>query len=198
MEDTAYPVWAPALAAVRCALQAAPGAVTVAIDGRCASGKTTFAAFLAREWSGQSALFHLDDYFLPPARRTPQRLSQPGGNVDYERFLDEVLLPLSRGEAANLRPFDCKSGTFGPPRQVPPARLNILEGSYSLHPALAGYVQLPLFFTCSPQTQLSRLARRETPESLERFRSRWIPMEEAYFSAFHIPERCSVIVDTSD
>ena len=33
----------------------------------------------------------MDDFFLPPALRTPERRSEPGGNVHYERFLTEVL-----------------------------------------------------------------------------------------------------------
>ena len=39
--------------------------------------------------------------------------------------------------------------------------------------------------------------RRESPESLERFKERWIPMEEAYFSGLAIESQCDVVVDTS-
>ena len=72
-----------------------------------------------------------------------------------------------------------------------------MEGSYSLHPALAGYSQVHLFLTCDGAVQLSRLARRESPESLERFRERWIPLEEAYFQGFHIQDQCGVVLDTT-
>ena len=41
-------------------------------------------------------VFHLDDFFLPFEKRTPQRLSTPGGNVDHERAQRELFLPLSR------------------------------------------------------------------------------------------------------
>ena len=69
------------------------GRLVIAIDGKCATGKTTLAARLA---SGLDAdVIHMDDFFLPPAKRTQQRLSEPGGNVDYERFMEEVLLQLS-------------------------------------------------------------------------------------------------------
>ena len=50
--------------------------LVIAIDGRCAAGKTTLAAALQRE-TGCTVL-HLDHFFLRPEQRTPQRLAQPG------------------------------------------------------------------------------------------------------------------------
>ena len=61
-----------------------PGARTLAIDGRAAAGKSTAAALLAAALG--AGVVHMDDFFLPAALRTPQRLSEPGGNVHYERF----------------------------------------------------------------------------------------------------------------
>lgn len=43
-------------------------------------------------------VFHIDDYFLRPEQRTETRLAQPGGNVDYERFAEEILNPLKSGK----------------------------------------------------------------------------------------------------
>ena len=81
-----------------------------ALDGRCASGKTTLASAL-REAVG-CGVIHMDDFFLRPEQRTEERLSQPGGNVDRERFLQEVLLPLKRGESFSYRPYDCRTHCF--------------------------------------------------------------------------------------
>ena len=55
--------------------------VTVAIDGNCASGKSTLGRALAEAYEG--SLFHMDDFFLRPEQRTPARFAEPGGNVDY-------------------------------------------------------------------------------------------------------------------
>ena len=65
-----------------------------AIDGRCASGKTTLAKALAKETG--AGVIHMDDFFLPEELRTKERLSSPGGNVHYERFREEVLENLKR------------------------------------------------------------------------------------------------------
>ena len=70
------------------------GCVTVAIDGRCASGKTTLARALQEKIDCN--VFAMDDYFLRPEQRTAERLSEAGGNVDRERFLREILLPVSQ------------------------------------------------------------------------------------------------------
>jgi len=68
----------------------------IAIDGRCASGKSTLGAFLQKETGGN--LIHMDDFFLRPEQRTKERYATPGENVDHERFYEEVLVPLQNGE----------------------------------------------------------------------------------------------------
>ena len=87
------------------ALAATQPRVLVAIDGRCAAGKTTLAASLQAQL--ECNVFPIDDFFLRPEQRTSERLHQPGGNVDYERFLTEVLRPLHDGQAVTYRPYDC-------------------------------------------------------------------------------------------
>ena len=68
----------------------------VAIDGRCTAGKTTLAGLLQGKRSCN--VVHMDDFYLPFAKRTPERMAQPGGNMDFERLLSEVLLPLKRAD----------------------------------------------------------------------------------------------------
>ena len=63
--------------------------VLVAIDGNCAAGKTTLAKKLAEHYDCN--VLQMDDFFLRPEQRTPERFAQAGGNVDYERFALEVL-----------------------------------------------------------------------------------------------------------
>ena len=194
--DRDLALYFPALRAIDKALREENRPIHVAVDGRCGAGKTTFAARCAQVF-GDCSVLHMDDFFLPPDKRTPERLSTPGGNVDYERAEEELFAPLSRGGSAAYRPFDCAAGDFGELIGVPCARLNLVEGTYALHPALAKYAQVKLFFTCSPQAQLARLERRETAEKLKQFRERWIPLEEAYFAGLATESRCDVTIDTT-
>ena len=189
---TAYLEYLPALKVVAAYEQ---GGI-LAIDGRCASGKTTLSALIAELF--QCNIFPLDAYFLPPELRTPARLNTPGENVHHERFLSEVLLPLSRRQTIVSRPFDCRSGNILPPVQIPYRPLNIVEGSYSLHPALRPYYTGSIFLTCDPGVQHRRLSFRETSQSLALFQSRWIPLEEAYFSALNPQRFCNIVLDTSE
>ena len=164
----------------------------VAIDGRCAAGKTTLCAALEKSLSDVGVtVLHMDDFFLQPACRTPERLATPGGNVDHERFLADVLLPLSRGEDFTYQPFSCKTQTLCEAVPVHPAPIVLVEGAYASHPNLRRFYDLRFFLTVSSSLQFSRIIARNGEVAAETFRTRWIPMEEAYIAACH-PEEGSV------
>ena len=164
--------------------------VLVAIDGNCTAGKTTLAQLLAQRYPCN--VLHMDDFFLRPEQRTPERFAQPGGNVDYERFAQEVLQPLRRAEAFSYRPFDCGSFTLSDPVAVSPRQLTIVEGSYSLHPYFGEPYDLKILLTVDPVLQTQRILER--PAFLHRkFFDLWIPMENQYLEAFAIRQRCDLI-----
>ena len=77
----------------------------VAIDGRCGSGKTTLGFYLQELFDCN--LFHMDDFFLRVEQRTPERMKEVGGNVDYERFEKTVLEPLQKKQNVFYQPFSC-------------------------------------------------------------------------------------------
>ena len=182
--------------------------VLVAIDGRCASGKTTVAGALADLLNADPAqkhscdaafplrcnLIHMDDFFLRPQQRTPERFAEPGGNVDYERFLEEVLLPLSRQEPFSYRPFDCKTFGFKESVSVKPLPITLIEGSYTCHPLRRDYYDLKVFLTVNEEEQLKRILFRNGKEALGAFRSKWIPLEEKYFSACNVEACCDIVL----
>lgn len=168
------------------------GRVVLAIDGSCASGKTTLAAALAADWDCN--VFHMDDFFLRPEQRTQERLAQVGGNVDYERFREEVLAPLKAGQGFSYRPYHCKTGTLGEAVVVEPKPINIVEGTYSQHPYFGDAYDLRLVLTVSETVRTQRILAR--PAHLHRrFFEEWIPEEQAYFVAFAIAEHCDLLVE---
>ena len=151
--------------------------ILIAIDGKCTSGKTTLAAKLAEIYDCN--VFHMDDFFLRPEQRTPERFAEIGGNVDYERFQEEVLLPLKTGQPFSYRPFDCKSFTLADPINVTPKKLNIIEGTYSQHPYFGEAYDLKILLTVDEETQRQRILKR--PAHLHKqFFEEWIPMENRY------------------
>ena len=162
--------------------------VNIAIDGLCGGGKSTLGEAIAERYDCN--LFHMDDFFLRPEQRTPERYAQAGGNVDYERFRSEVLEHLADRDGLTYRPFDCKTMELGKPRTVPYRRLNIIEGSYSCHPYFGDAYQVRFFVELSIEEQRTRILARNGEEKYRRFVSEWIPMENRYFETFGIRDKC--------
>ena len=61
-----------------------------------------------------------------------------------------------------------------------PKKLNIIEGTYSLHPYFGEVYDLKVFLTITPELQQERILQR--PAFLHKqFFEEWIPMENRYF-----------------
>lgn len=163
--------------------------VFVAIDGRCAAGKTTLAHMLQSHFACD--VIPMDSFFLRPEQRTAERYRMPGGNVDYERLQTEVWEPLKKGISFSYRPFSCALQTLGEPVAVQGEKIIIFEGSYSCHPLLWDQYDLHIFLSVDANEQLVRLEKRDA-KKLQAFQEKWIPLEEAYFSAYDIEKRCEL------
>lgn len=154
---------------------------TIAIDGRCASGKTTMASMLAKVLD--AGIIHMDDFFLPMELRTEERFATPGGNVHYERVAQEILPKLKTEDNFFYQRFDCSKMTLGEYVEVTGAKYYIVEGTYSCHPALDKYMSLKIFSDVEKTEQLERIRKRDGENNLERFVDKWIPLEEEYFAS---------------
>lgn len=172
-------------------LRGTDGPVMIGIDGGSCTGKSYLAQLLCAAFDGN--IFHCDDFFLRPEQRTTQRLREPGGNMDRERLEAEVLRPLSRGETVKYRPFSCGTMALLPPVAAPARRLSIVEGAYSLHPALRAYYDLTVFLKAPWELRLQRLKAREGDHAAQ-FLARWIPLEDAYFSAFGVEQAADLVL----
>lgn len=168
------------------------GPLTLVVDGPSASGKTTLSEMLREKYD--CAVFHMDDFFLRPEQRTPGRFAETGGNIDRERFLEDVLIPLKKGETVNYRRFDCFQMKLLEPVEIKPQKLTVIEGVYSMHPAFSGYYDFSVFLDITPELQKERILKRNTPEKAERFFNEWIPLENKYFSGTDVKSRCDFCI----
>jgi len=166
--------------------------VLIAIDGHSGAGKSSLAKFLSQRFDCN--IFHMDDFFLREEQRTTERLNEPGGNVDYERFLEEVLKPLKKKEAFQYRVFDCQTMNFGDVKQVQAKKFNIIEGSYSQHPTLVSQYDLKVFLDIIAEEQSNRILHRNGTFMHKRFIDEWIPQENTYFKAFSIKEKSNIVL----
>ena len=156
------------------------------IDGPCGSGKSTLAGWLSKML--EAPVIHTDDFMIPMARKTPERLAIPGGNEDVERLVAECLHPWQETGSCVCRPFDCHADRYLPAQEIIQAPLLILEGSYSNLPSIRAFANVRIFLSIDPTLQLQRLRLRVGDDRLPMFISRWIPLENAYFDAYHLPD----------
>lgn len=168
--------------------------VVVAIDGDCAAGKTTLSELLKEAYT--CPVIHMDHFFLQPQQRTVQRLSTPGGNLDRERFILEVIQPIQNKEAFSYRPFCCQTERFKPAIPIEEkAGLILIEGSYSHHPEWQESIDLKIFLAAPKDVQHARILKRNGAAMLERFKHEWIPLEKKYSAAFRIQENSDLQLD---
>ena len=172
------------------------GYVTIAIDGRCGSGKTTLANKLKAYFDCH--IFHMDDFYLQEYQRTYVRYNEPGGNVDRERFKKEVLDPLKNQQDVLYRPIDCSSMSISEGTVYPYKPINIIEGSYSCHPELIDDYDMTIFLDIDESLQHNRIEERNGKEALNMFINKWIPLEEKYFSSFDIQDHCDFYFKAGD
>ena len=168
--------------------------VILAIDGRCGAGKSTFAQFLQQKTGAE--VIHADDFFLRPEQRTSERMQQPGGNIDYERMKQEVIDHLLVPQVFTYTPYECAVQALGTPKLVSAAPVLIVEGAYSMHPYFGSYYDIAVVMTADTEERLHRIGARGHHNNLEQFRTRWMPMEEAYLKAFDIESRADFILYT--
>lgn len=166
----------------------------VAIDGDCGSGKSTLAQLIAALFDCN--VVHMDDYYLPINQRQENWRQIPGGNMDFARLRQQVLVPLSSGASAQVLPYRCTTGGYGTGEVLSPKPLTILEGGYSLHPQLREFVTQGIFLRCGTDAQLARLQKREEGR-IAPFTDLWIPMERRYQAACPPPANTMFLDTTS-
>ena len=171
----------------------------IGIDGNCGSGKTTLAWQLAKAYD--CPVIHMDDFFLPSELRSPKRLEEIGGNFHYERFIEEVLVPLQSGDklpdSITYQVFDCKSLSYSGRKTAALGSLLIIEGSYSFSHGFSDYYDLKIITKCDYDSQLKRFESRVGSEKLQVFINKWIPLENRYFKQDDFETKGDIVIDTT-
>jgi len=166
----------------------------IAIDGRCGSGKSTFGEILSDKLNGN--LFHMDDFYLTKEQRTQERLKECGGNIDFNRFKEFVLERIMRDQSFTYPIYDCQLKEFSQSETVEPKCINIIEGSYCMHPALEDIYDIKIFLTTEYEKQLKRISKRNGEKAIQMFIQMWIPFEERYFKEFSVSDKSDFIIES--
>ena len=108
--------------------------------------------------------------------------------------LEQVLEPLKAGRPPEYGVFDCSAMAVTAFRREPVRDVVIVEGAYSLHPALRDAYNLKVFLSVDAPTQRARILARNGEKMLQRFLEQWIPLENAYFEACAVRDCCDIIL----
>ena len=169
------------------------GRVIISIEGGSASGKSTLASILEEKYD--CTVIHMDDFFLRTEQRSKDRLEEVGGNIDKERFYEEVVKPLKSNEDFSYQKFDCSKMSLGEIVNVNLKRLVVIEGVYSMHPYFGKYYNLSVFLDIKEEYQKKRILNRNSITFANRFFEEWIPLENKYFTVNNIKECCDLIIN---
>ncbi|MFE6688971.1 uridine kinase [Streptomyces sp. NPDC057743] len=142
----------------------------IAVDGHAGSGKSTFAARLAAALGG-APVVHTDDL------ATHEELFEWS-----DRFREQVLAPLSRGETAHYGVYDWVRREFTAVRELPPAPVVLVEGVGTGRRALRPYAACLLWMELASEHSWERGQLRDGPGQ-SAFWDGWIPAERAHFAA---------------
>ncbi len=160
----------------------------IAIDGRCTSGKTTFSNYLSKN------VVHIDDFYLPFKKRTKEIMDTLGGNIDFDRLINEILKPYKDGKKVVYRKYNPHQDKYIETIILDNNQNLILEGSYSHHPKLSEYIDYKIFITIDTQTQRKRILKRN-PNNANDFFNIWIKREEDYFNKLNIKESADLVME---
>lgn len=164
------------------ALLARQKQVVVAIDGGCAAGTEELAGMIAGEFDCN--LFHTSDFFLP-------EMSDEGIYLDCERLHRVILEPVRRGI-----PFFFRPNGKEPMEAVAPKRLNVIEGTYSLHPDIRDAYDLKIVLRTDLALKQQFIKRLE-PDMQIRFAAQMMPAEARYFTFTAWEKQCDYILETA-
>jgi uridine kinase len=169
--------------------------VIVGIDGQGGAGKTVLAQCLAeglRSPSRACTMVHFDDFFLPSGQRPAGGADEKpvGGDFDWRRLRDEVLLPLREERRASYARYDWTLDALAETHVLEPQGVVIVEGIYCTRRELADLYDLRIWVECPRDVRLARGLERDGESARQQWERDWMPAEDRYVSE-HQPQQAA-------
>lgn len=160
------------------------------LDGKCTAGKSTITEKLKDKYT----IINIDDFFLSKEKKTPNRLNEIGGNIDYE-LVKDVLLKIKKAwqekkQVIEYTIFDCSKQEYNI-KKITLQNKVILEGVYSCHNYFNDLIDYVAYLQIDYNTQIKRVSNRSLKE---RFINEWIPLENRYFDYYKLEDICDIII----
>lgn len=158
--------------------------LVVGVDGPSGSGKTTLADRAAAALG--APVLHMDDLYP----------GWDGLSAAPGLLADQVLHPLSNGQAGSYRRWDWHNSTWAERVHVPIVPILIVEGCGSTVRPAAAYVALAVWAEADLPVRMARGIERDG-EAFRPHWKRWAEQERRLFAADGTRARADVIVSTN-
>jgi uridine kinase len=134
------------------------------------------------------ATVHNDDFYLPSVSRSqlPAHLKPIGGDFDWMRLRDQVLIPLRSSQIANYARYDWLSDRLAEHHEIQPRGIVLIEGVYSTRAELRDLFDFRVWVDCPSELRLSRGLVRDSHAAHSQWVNDWMPAEDRYYDE-HCP-----------
>lgn len=160
----------------------------IAIEGRCASGKTTLSNLLEKDFT----IIRVDDFFIE--KNSKKENISKYGNINYNNLyitLKEIKNAFNNNiKELTFKAFDCTTQSYYD-KTIKITNKIILEGSYSSSPYFKEFIDKVCFLNICKEIQYERISNRFLAK---RFFEEWIPLEEQYFANNDPISTCDIII----
>lgn len=156
----------------------------IALEGKCASGKTTISSYLK-----DVTIIDVDEFFLRRELKTKSRLEEPGGNIDYKLY-EECLKKIKPNSTITYTIFDCQTQTYKD-KTILVGNKVLLVGVYSYHQKVRKHIDKLCYLIVNEQEQLNRLKQRKL---YLKFINEWVPLENKYYNSYDFIGSADILI----
>ncbi|MHB1980793.1 MAG: uridine kinase family protein [Sulfobacillus sp.] len=169
-------------------------ATLVAIDGMGGAGKTTLADAVLAHGPAPIALVHGDDFYRPEQAHWASWTPAEGYEryFDYQRLVQQLLEPLRGTTSARFQRYNWARNRLDSWVEVAGEGVVVVEGVYTLRPALRAYWDLAVYVHTPRSVRQHRLRQRAQNDP-ERIR-RWSAAEDVYLRLADPAKAADVVV----
>lgn len=155
-----------------------------ALEGKCASGKTTISNNLKN-----ITIIDVDEFFLNNDLKTKERLNEIGGNIDYDLY-EQCLQKIKPNSTITYTIFDCSTQSYST-KTIDIKEKVLLVGVYSYHQKVRKYIDKLCYLIVNENEQLNRLKQRKM---FDRFINEWVPLENKYYNSFDFIGEANILI----
>lgn len=162
----------------------------IGIEGEPGTGKTTFANQLKTALNAN--VVSIDDFYKPEFKRNELSFKKGGNNIDYERFIQQVIKPFLENKEIVYQKYNCQTDGYEAFVSLKHKPILVVEGSYCLAKRLFEYYDYKILLSIDDSTQISRL---KTRNNFEDFIDIWIPLSKAFIKENQIKELIDIEIE---